>query len=170
VDPVFGRARYRMISVEQRFGYSRNLRARRRSISADARLHARRARSSLTRIIAALPGSALEPEHFGCWRCRMISDGRRPERFQAKACPGLDPGWIPVRVKKTRQNKKLEPRSDSIGTEKALATIAARAIVGAITQCRWRARQCAIVAESRGFLTTSLMPLSRMRSIGTGPA
>src|SRR5882757_8766467 len=26
----------------------------------------------------------------------------------------------PVRVKKTRQNKKLEPRSDSIGTEKAL--------------------------------------------------
>jgi hypothetical protein len=26
----------------------------------------------------------------------------RPERFQAKACPGLDPGWRPVRVKKTR--------------------------------------------------------------------
>src|SRR3954462_9261895 len=35
------------------------------------------------------------------------------ERFQAK--------WLPVRVKKTRQNKKIEPRSDSIGTEKALA-------------------------------------------------
>src|ERR1700722_13827773 len=34
------------------------------------------------------------------------------ERFRAK--------WVPVRVKKTRQNKKLEPRSDSIGTEKAL--------------------------------------------------
>jgi hypothetical protein len=30
-------------------------------------------------------------------------------------------GWVPVRVKKTRQNKRLEPRSDSIGTEKALA-------------------------------------------------
>src|ERR1700722_6069827 len=43
------------------------------------------------------------------------------ERFRAKACPGLDPGWIPVRVKKTRQNNNLEPRSDSIGTEKALA-------------------------------------------------
>jgi hypothetical protein len=28
-----------------------------------------------------------------------------PERFSAKACPGLDPGRIPVRVKKTRQNK-----------------------------------------------------------------
>src|SRR5712672_901790 len=110
-----------MISVEQRFGYSRNLRARRRSISADARLPARRARSSLTRIIAALSGSALEPEHFGCWRCRMISDGRRPERFQAKACPGLDPGWKPVRVKKTRQIRNLEPRFDSIETEKGLA-------------------------------------------------
>ena len=35
------------------------------------------------------------------------------ERFPAK--------WTPVRVKKTRQNKKLEARSDSIGTEKALA-------------------------------------------------
>jgi hypothetical protein len=34
------------------------------------------------------------------------------ERFRAK--------WVPVRVKKTRQNKNLEPRSDSIGTEKAL--------------------------------------------------
>jgi retron-type reverse transcriptase len=34
------------------------------------------------------------------------------KRFPAK--------WTPVRVKKTRQNKKLEPRSDSIGTEKAL--------------------------------------------------
>jgi len=43
------------------------------------------------------------------------------ERFRAKACPGLDPGWIPVRVKKTRQNKNLELRSDSIGTENALA-------------------------------------------------
>ena len=42
------------------------------------------------------------------------------ERFRAKACPGLDPGWIPIRVKKTRQNKNPEPRSGSIGTEKAL--------------------------------------------------
>jgi hypothetical protein len=35
------------------------------------------------------------------------------ERFQAK--------WIPVRMKKTRQNKKLEPGSDSIRTETTLA-------------------------------------------------
>jgi beta-lactamase family protein len=34
------------------------------------------------------------------------------ERFPAK--------WIPVRVKKTRQNKEIEPRFDSIETEKAL--------------------------------------------------
>jgi hypothetical protein len=34
------------------------------------------------------------------------------ERFQAK--------WKPVRVKKTRQIKNLEPRFDSIETEKAL--------------------------------------------------
>ena len=47
---------------------------------------------------------------------RSTSFGRSPqslERFRAK--------WTPVRVKKTRQNKKLEPRSDSIRTEKALA-------------------------------------------------
>ena len=34
------------------------------------------------------------------------------ERFPAK--------WTPVRVKKTRQTRNPEPRSDSIGTEKAL--------------------------------------------------
>jgi hypothetical protein len=37
-----------------------------------------------------------------------------PERFQAKACPGLDPGWIPVRVKETRQNQKMERVRDFI--------------------------------------------------------
>ena len=31
------------------------------------------------------------------------------ERFRAK--------WVPVRVRKTRSNKDMEPRSDSIGTE-----------------------------------------------------
>src|SRR5229473_2258535 len=49
-----------------------------------------------------------------------LSDSVVLERFQAKACPGLDPGWKPVRVKKTRQIKNLEPRFDSIETEKAL--------------------------------------------------
>src|SRR5712691_2480159 len=48
------------------------------------------------------------------WRCRMI------ESFRAKACPGLDPGWNPVRVKKTRQIKRWSIGSDSIRTERAL--------------------------------------------------
>jgi PAP2 superfamily len=42
----------------------------------------------------------------------MKSGHDRPKRFRAK--------WIPVRVKKTRQKSNQEPRSDSIGTEKAL--------------------------------------------------
>ena len=41
-----------------------------------------------------------------------------PARFPAKAS-GSDPGWGPVRVTKTRHIKNPEPRSDSIGTEKA---------------------------------------------------
>jgi hypothetical protein len=44
--------------------------------------------------------------------------GGRLKRFPAK--------WKPVRVKKTRQNKNLEPRSDSIGTEMALVWRATR--------------------------------------------
>src|SRR5438128_11475053 len=49
-------------------------------------------------------------------------------RFPAKARPGHDPGWRPVRVKKTRQIRNLEPRSDSIGTERALACGSRRGI------------------------------------------
>jgi hypothetical protein len=39
-------------------------------------------------------------------------DDAELKRFQAK--------WAPVRVKKTRQIKNLEPRFDSIETEEAL--------------------------------------------------
>ena len=42
-----------------------------------------------------------------------------PARFSVKAGPGPDPGRAPVRVKNTRPIKNPEPRSDSIGTEKA---------------------------------------------------
>jgi len=50
--------------------------------------------------------------------------GRKPAtgaagRFPAKARPGLDPGYGPVRVKEARQIRKSEPRSDLTGTEKA---------------------------------------------------
>ncbi|WP_294539739.1 efflux RND transporter periplasmic adaptor subunit [uncultured Rhodoblastus sp.] len=47
-----------------------------------------------------------------CFEWRL---GHALERFPAK--------WIQVRVKKTRKSKKLEPRSDSIGSDKALAGI-----------------------------------------------
>jgi hypothetical protein len=42
------------------------------------------------------------------------SSGISLERFRAK--------WIPVRVKKARQNNKLEPGSDSVRTDKALVS------------------------------------------------
>ncbi len=47
-------------------------------------------------------------------RCPIALVDRRGmlKRFPAK--------WIPVRVKKTRQTKNIEHRSDSIGTERAL--------------------------------------------------
>jgi hypothetical protein len=59
-------------------------------------------------------------------------------RFPAKhapgldpgACPGLDPGWRSVRVKKTRQIYNLEPRLASIETKKA-PQIASRRYVSA---------------------------------------
>jgi hypothetical protein len=52
----------------------------------------------------------------------VLIDGTLLKRFQAK--------WIPVRVKKTRQIKNLEPRFDSIETEKALACVIVRAASG----------------------------------------
>jgi hypothetical protein len=35
-----------------------------------------------------------------------MAAGVELERFRAKACAGLDPGWKSVRVKKTRQTKE----------------------------------------------------------------
>ena len=39
--------------------------------------------------------------------------GRRLEHDPEKACPGLDPGWVPVFGKDHAQTKKLEPDSGS---------------------------------------------------------
>jgi hypothetical protein len=50
-----------------------------------------------------------QDKDLGCsgkWRGRRAQAQSRLERFFAKARPGLDPGWLPVRVKKTRQTKK----------------------------------------------------------------
>jgi hypothetical protein len=51
------------------------------------------------------------------WRAFTCAVLRHLEYFQAK--------WLPVRVKKMRQNKNRERRSDSIGTGKALVKVTA---------------------------------------------
>jgi hypothetical protein len=52
---------------------------------------------------------------------------------------------MPVRVKKTRKNKKLEPRSDSIGSEKALERFPAKWMPVRVK----KTRQGDIMAHSR---------------------
>jgi DNA-binding MarR family transcriptional regulator len=61
-------------------------------------------RASIDAGLRKLEGESARIEQVG-WRALL-------ERFQAKS--------EPVRAGKTRQNKRPEPRSDSIGTEKAL--------------------------------------------------
>src|SRR5216684_1193430 len=81
-------------------------------------------------------------------------DAALRERFQAKACPGLDPGWKPVRVKKTRQIKKLEPRFDSIETEEALAA----------PRRGWSPR-CGVLVRARSALSSArALPAVRYRA------
>lgn len=51
---------------------------------------------------------------------RLKLDARAASRKPSTGAPERLPAkWEPVRVKKTRQIKNLEPRSDSIGTEEA---------------------------------------------------
>src|SRR5438445_10859169 len=45
---------------------------------------------------------------------------RRPARVPAKACPGLDPGWIPVRRQGHASTHKSRACPDSAGTGHAL--------------------------------------------------
>src|SRR5205809_7486530 len=49
------------------------------------------------------------------------------ERFRAKACPGLDPGWAPVRVKRTRQSRASVPIQSE--RKKVLASARAAAVI-----------------------------------------
>jgi hypothetical protein len=58
--------------------------------------------------------------------------------FSRESLPRTRCGWIPVRVKKTRQTKKQSLRSDSIGTE-GLACVAR--VSGSLTLTRRRARK-----------------------------
>jgi uncharacterized membrane protein len=50
--------------------------------------------------------------HARTGHCNSSGPDAYLKHFQAKACRGLDPGRRPVRVKKTRQIKNLEPRFD----------------------------------------------------------
>ncbi len=65
------------------------------------------------------------PCYFMFWKhCTLafnVKAGDFARAFSSESLPRTwIAGWIPVRVKKTRQNKKESLRSDSIGTEKAL--------------------------------------------------
>src|SRR6202521_2875336 len=56
-------------------------------------------------------GTGLTSESDGEYERQASSafrDRNQPERFRAKACPGLAPGWAPVRVRKTRESENLE--------------------------------------------------------------
>jgi hypothetical protein len=76
------------------------------------------------------------------------------ERFPAK--------WVPVRVKKTRQNKAIEPRSDSIGTEKAL--VARIAVSTAVNSAGREMARCTAL-----FLILTAAPV-RLRFQGVAAA
>src|ERR1700728_3455272 len=95
-------------------------------------------------------------------------------RFRAKACPALDAGWIPVRVKKTHQNNNPEPRSDLIGTEKAPVQRVAppppwRPARWTITQrfCVTIARLVTLTFRYRDGLQLSEHPCLRVRLTGS---
>ena len=50
----------------------------------------------------------------GCYKATVnesetITEAKLIRAFSSEACPGLDPGGVPVRVKKTRQNKSGAP-------------------------------------------------------------
>ncbi len=58
---------------------------------------------------AGQPGGQFQPQRRKAI-CGAVRGWRRLGRFRAKHALGPDPGWKPVRVKKTLQNKRLERR------------------------------------------------------------
>ena len=58
-------------------------------------------------LLALLSGLASQPAAMA--QTTAASPSGELERFRAKARPALDAGWKPVRVKKTRQIKGVEP-------------------------------------------------------------
>src|SRR5712672_2799599 len=103
--------------------------------------------------------------------CGRYSGGSRLERFQAKACPGLDPGWGPVRVKKTRQIKNLEPRFDSIETRLAPGENSDVRSNGFAAGLRvGGARFCAFVLDGHGAWPSALGPGNQPQGHHAGSA
>ncbi len=98
------------------------------SIIASAGRSSRGIESRRADLIRRLDGMLKSPGNAGAF-CIAVAVGRLT-RFRAKACPGLDPGWTPVRVKKTRENKTVEPGSDSSRDQKALAAAAQASQLG----------------------------------------
>jgi hypothetical protein len=73
----------------------------------------------------------------------------RSESFRAK--------WIPVRVKKTRQTKRLEPGSDSIRTDKALVIATFLLASPAFAQSNDALKDCPPIGQSaKGELIYSM--------------
>ena len=71
------------------------------------------------------------------------------ERFPAKHAPRLEPGWIPVRVRKTRQIRNPEPRFDSVETQTALGRELMNAPIGLIVRVQLVPDRRLIVASQR---------------------
>jgi hypothetical protein len=86
------------------------------------------------------------------------------KRFQAKACPGPDPGWRPVCVKKTRQIKNLAPGFDSIETEKVLARLGVEELENLTRAFRADAGNLAEIGDRRPL---DLLQGSEMMQQGT---
>jgi hypothetical protein len=59
----------------------------------------------LQRSFGRVGGTGKELRRAPCWR---RSPQATHERFPAKARPGLDPGWAPVRVERSPQRQELE--------------------------------------------------------------
>src|SRR6202521_2264248 len=88
-------------------------------------------------------GTGLTSESDGEYERQASSafrDRNQPERFRAKACPGLARGWAPVRVRKTRESENLELQFNR------------NASSGAIVNSFDLAQHCALHATYPGYV------------------
>jgi hypothetical protein len=59
---------------------------------------------------------------------RKENASKTKRAFSSRACPALDAGWVPVRVKKTRQKQKRTTRGKP-ARKKAGAIVSRRLVV-----------------------------------------